>query len=360
MKGTVRDSSGAPLPGATVSASTTPVTTAKTDSEGVFSFQITHAGSLKFDLTVEKACYETAPAKSVTLTNNTPHDAGVTTLTLKPEPTRESDSYTLTEKPDGSYKLTVKECVTAIPHDEFSASTVNTSPIIQRLATSSGNSISSVLTEIELPSTLKTIGNFAFISNQGVTGTLTIPRNVETIGRQAFQEVGLGNVPSSSAIASSRAPAIAFESGSKLRTIGRSAFEYSGSKVPLLTLPDGLATIGVDAFRYFVVPPSPLVIPGSVRKIGNEAFRSVAGITGVTIRSTHLTKDATDPRLGTNLFGESSPASGTSTRLSTITTIKLPVAVYTSYTRADLDAIFGSEITTTPNGYQDLDGNPHP
>ena len=367
MKGTVRDSSGAPLPGATVSASTTPVTTAKTDSKGVFSFQITHAGSFKFDLTVEKACYETAPAKSVTLTDNTPHDAGVTTLPLKPEPTRESDRYTLTEKADGSYKLTVKECVTAIPANEFSASTVSTSPIIQRLATSSGETIGAVLTEIELPSTLKTIGNFAFISNQAVTGTLTIPRNVETIGRQAFQEVGLGNVPSSSTIASSQAPAIVFESGSKLRTIGQSAFEYSGSKVPLLTLPDGLETIEVDAFRYFVVPPSPLVIPGSVRKIGSEAFRSASGINDVTIRSTNLTKDATDPRLGTNLFGESTPASGgAGTRLSSITTIKLPLAVYNSYLntsstpRSDLDAIFGSEITTTPNGYQNLEGNPHP
>ena len=115
------------------------------------------------------------------------------------------------------------------------------------------------------------------------------------------------------------------------------------------------------------MPPSPLVIPGSVRKIDNEAFRSASGITGVTIRSTNLTKDATDPRLGTNLFGESSPGGGgAGTRLSTITTIKLPLAVYNSYLntsstpRSDLDAIFGSEITTTPNGYQDLEGNPHP
>ena len=138
VRGTVQDSSGAPLPGATVSASTTPVTTAKTDSKGVFSFQITHAGSLKFDFTVEKACYETAPAKSVTLTNNTPHDAGVTTLTLKPEPTRESDRYTLTQKLDGSYKLTVN-CVTAIPQSTFSTRNlvsvgITQSPILQRLA----------------------------------------------------------------------------------------------------------------------------------------------------------------------------------------------------------------------------------
>ena len=309
---------------------------------------------------MKKGCY--AAVKSITLTSNSPYDTGVTTLTLTPLPTAaaDDDRYTFTQKPDGTYKLTVN-CVTAIPANEFSASTVSTSPILQRLAASSGKAVSEVLTEIELPPTLKTIGNRAFINNKDVTGTLTIPRNVETIGRRAFQTVGFNDVPSSSAIASSRAPAIAFESGSKLRTIGQSAFEYSGSKVPLLTLPDGLETIGVEAFRYFVVPPSPLVIPGSVRKIGSEAFRSASGINRVTIRSTNLTKDAADPRLGTNLFGESPPASGgAGTRLSTITTIKLPLAVYTTYTRAELTAIFGSEITTTPNGYQGLDGNPHP
>ena len=275
------------------------------------------------------------------------------------EPTEEGDRYTYTRKDDGSYKLTVKECVTDIPQSEFSASTISTSLILQRLARASDKSITSVLTEIELPSTLKIIGNFAFIGNREVTGDLTIPRNVDTIGRQAFQNVGLGHT--------SRAPAITFESGSRLRTIGQSAFERSSSKVPLLTLPDGLETIGIDAFRYLIMPPSPLVIPASVRKIGNKAFRSASGINGVTIRSTNLTKDAADPRLGTNLFGESTPASGASTtRESTITTIKLPLEVYRSYLntsatpRSELDAIFGSEITKEPNGYQDLEGNAHP
>ena len=363
VTGTVQDNVGAKLPGATVSASTTPPVTTTTGLDGAFSLRVTGSA---FTLTVAKTCYGAPSTKRITLSGNGPYDAGATTLTLNPLPTTagDDDRYTFTQKPDGTYKLTVN-CVTEIPANTFSAG-APVSSIIQRLATSSGKAATAVLTEIELPATLQTIGNFAFISNQGVTGTLTIPRNVETIGRQAFQNVGLNNVPSSSAIASSRAPAIAFESGSKLRTIGRSAFEYSGSKVPLLTLPDGLATIGVDAFRYFVVPPSPLVIPASVRKIGNEAFRSVSGINGVTIRSTNLTKDTTDPRLGTNLFGESSPASGASTRRSTITTIKLPAAVYRSYLntsstpRSDLDAIFGSEITTTPNGYQTLAGNPHP
>ena len=369
MKGTVRDSSGAPLPGATVSAFTTPPVTTKTGPDGAFSFQVTHSGSLKFDLTVEKACYETAPAKSVTLTNNTPYDAGVTTLPLKPEPTRESDRYTLTEKADGSYKLTVKECVTAIPQSTFSTRSaaslgLTESPILQRLAAESGKAITAVLTEIELPPTLETIGKGAFYSNAAVTGNLTIPRNVTTIGDLAFSLLGSGNFTGRSAgtIASSRAPAITFETGSKLTNIGADAFLHSGSKRALF-LPEGLASIGARAFSFFVMPAADLVIPGNVSSIGEKAFSAFDGINdGVTIRSAKLAKVGTNSPLGNNLFG----GVGTTPRLSTITTIKLPLAVYNSYLntsstpRSDLDAIFGSEITTTPNGYQDLEGNPHP
>ena len=371
MNGTVRDGSGAPLPGATVSASTTPPVTTKTRPDGTFSFQVTHSGSLKFDLTVEKACYETAPAKSVTLTNDTPHDAGVTTLTLKPEPTQESDRCTLTEKADGSCKLTVKECVTAIPANEFSTFNapsigLTPSPILQRLATESGKRITAVLTEIELPPTLKTIGKGAFYRNMSVTGNLTIPRNVETIGDLAFTRLGSGNFTErgSSTIASSRAPAITFETGSKLTSIGADAFLNSGSKRALV-LPEGLATIGSRAFSFFVMPSADLVIPPNVSSIGEKAFSAFDGINdGVTIRSAKLAKVGTNSPLGNNLFGV--PGSGSEPRSSTITTIKLPLEVYNSYLntsinpRSDLDAIFGSEITTTPNGYQNLEGNPHP
>ena len=348
------------MPGAAVSASTTPPVTTKTGPGGTFSLQITHSGSLKFDLTVEKACWETAPARSVTLTNNTPYDTGATTLTLKPEPTRESDRCTLTEKADGSYKLTVKECVTAIPANEFSTSNapsigLTRSPIIQRLAASSGKAITAVLTEIELPPTLKTIGKGAFYRNLAVTGNLTIPRNVETIGDLAFTRLGRGNFigRGSSTIASSRAPLITFETGSKLTSIGQRAFATSGSKAALV-LPEGVTTIGAQAFKQFITPAADLVIPRNVSSIGERAFSAFQGINdGVTIRSANLAKVGATSPLGDNLF--SLPGSDTDPRKSTITTIKLPAAVYTSYTTAERTAIFGSEVTA----YQDLAGNAH-
>ena len=108
------------------------------------------------------------------------------------------------------------------------------------------------------------------------------------------------------------------------------------------------------------MPAADLVIPGNVSSISEKAFVSFAGINdGVTIRSAKLAKVGANSPLGNDLFG-SSASSAVEQRASTITTIKLQAAVYTTYTRAELTAIFGSEITTTPNGYQDLEGNPHP
>ena len=275
------------------------------------------------------------------------------------EPTRESDRYTFTQKPDGSYKLTVKQCVTAIPAGEFStfglsAAGFTKSPILQRLAASSGKTIATVLTEIELPSTLKTIGKGAFYRNTAVTGNLTIPRNVTTIGDFAFALLGSGTFigRNSSTIASSQAPAITFETGSRLTSIGANAFHESGSKRALV-LPEDLETIGIRAFSFFVMPAAALVIPGNVLSIGERAFVSFDGINnGVAIRSAKLAKVGTNSPLGSNLFG----GSGSEPRANTITTIKLPLAVYNSYSSAERTAIFGSEITA----YQDLEGNPHP
>ena len=79
------------------------------------------------------------------------------------------------------------------------------------------------------------------------------------------------------------------------------------------------------------------------------AFLSTGGvppITGtLTISSLHLTK----PNLGDNLF---TPDWLTANNF---TTIKLHQAVYDSYEKAELQAIFGPGTIT----YQKLDGTPH-
>ena len=115
-------------------------------------------------------------------------------------------------------------------------------------------------------------------------------------------------------------------------------------------LPENLETIGSRAFRnaqfFFSAGFSPagtLIIPAKVAKIGDLAFSRTSsggsGITAVDIRSKQLAKPdgavAADFPLQPNLFQN----------VTGITSITLPAEVYDSYTKAQLQDIFGSTFT---------------
>ena len=337
------ESSRINLPGAMVSALTTlpqpgqnKPTTAGPD--GRFTLQVKHPGTFK--LKVENACYEPLTTKAFTASADGSHNAGVLKLTLKPEPTGTA-RYSITPRTAGGFKLTVMNCVRMIETSEFGA----TGTIITTAATAEGvGEKTRMITEIALPSTLTSIGENGLMGHALISKTLTIPRNVETLAKDAFQ-----NIRFSTAVA---VPTVIFEARSKLTTIGDNAFAQSRLKD--FTLPENLETIELSAFAFaqfsFSADFSPssgtLIIPAKVSKIGMQAFMRVSGITAVDIRSDKLAKPATSTMttaanfpLGDNLFqGVSSGSSG-------ITEIKLPQAVYDSYTKAELQAIFGNTFT---------------
>ena len=145
------------------------------------------------------------------------------------------------------------------------------------------------ITGITLPASLKEIGAEAF-SDCKLTGTITIPANVETIGNRAFSGKSNGTTNTISSIN--------FESGSKLKTIGSSAFTYNALSGQL-NLPASIESIGDYAFNgstttnritsisfgnnsnlktignyafYNNALTSSLSIPASVERIGNYAF----------------------------------------------------------------------------------------
>ena len=229
----------------------------------------------------------------------------------------------------------MNNCVREIRNNEFDAN--------GRIITAKAGEISAILnpltiiTEIDLPPTLTKIGEEAFNLHLSVTGTLVIPRNVETIGNQAFN----GNAGSSPY-------AVAFETGSKLKSIGDGGFRLN--KLKDFRLPENLETIALSAFYDAIFsfsagfsPAGTLIIPAKVSKIGDRAFAQGSsggsGITIVDIRSDRLAKPdgAVDNfPLGNNLFEN----------VTGITEIKLPAEVYDSYTAAERSAIFGS-ITLT-------------
>ena len=144
-----------------------------------------------------------------------------------------------------------------------------------------------MITEIALPSTLRSIGKKGLESHFHMSGTLTIPRNVETLGEEAFRNFGYSN--------GAAPPVVVFEPGSKLTTVGNSGF--MDSRLKNFTLPENLETIEAFAFfnsRFFFntdfSPSDTLIIPAKVSKIGNQAFLRVTGITAVDIRSDRLRK----------------------------------------------------------------------
>ena len=356
ITGTVQDASrtGLGLPDAAVSASTKPEpTTTTTGPDGTFSFQVTHSGSLSLTLKTEKACYETAPLKSVTLTKNTPYDAGVIALTPVPEPTG-NDRFTLKQNPgtaaNPTYTLTLN-CVRTVTPGEFASSPSSVSApssIISntRLAGQLGTNPTGRVTAIELPDTLRTIGRNAFHQHLKVTGEFTIPAAVESIGVGAFRFIG-----------QSGQIRLRFARDSRLKTIENAAF--TAARISAMTpLPQSLETVGLrafeDAFTSAAGPSlSNFVIPENVKSVGNNAFGSTAFSGTLTIRSTHLTRTPADRtrtrtgRLGSSIFTEGGAAAVTQE----FTKIVIPRAVFTSYTQADLNAIFGPSSGVT---YADL------
>ena len=227
-----------------------------------------------------------------------------------------------------------------------------------KLAGKLGANPKQAVTKIVLPSTLSSIGDYAFLNHQKVKGKFMIPKRVRTIGKDSFQN--LGNAPF--VPAASSLIVITFEEPSQLVTIGEGAFRFARTSV--LKLPESLETIGKAAFMDLKdFTTNSFTIPGNVKHIGNIAFTDLiisrtAGATfagTLTIASPHLTRtpaDTTQPmdgNLGNSLF---IIASGGGT--SSFTTIKLHKTVYDSYTKADLNQIFGTGST-----YQDLGGANH-
>ena len=340
-----------------VSALTTPPNPANKPTtagpDGRFTLEVKHPGA--FRLKVENTCSEPFTGAAVTASTDGSHNAGAISLTLKPEPTgtaRYSITQTALGTPGtpgtpgiiaptpgtpGSYKLTVVNCVRTIENNEFASNgTIITNAAAEKGVASVDRN--KMITEIALPSTLRSIGENGFAAHFGISGTLTIPRNVETIATNAFRNTGF----------STAVPKVVFETGSRLTTIGNSGFQQSFLKD--FTLPENLEKIedlafftSQFSFSTDFSPSGTLIIPAKVSKIGNQAFSLVSGdITAVDIRSDRLRKPtgatANFP-LGDDLFQN----------VTGITEIKLPAGVYDSYTSAERTAIFGTiPLTRVP------------
>ena len=250
--------------------------------------------------------------------------------------------FTLTKNADNiTYTLAVAEGVTTAAKGEFaSTETVRGSTPITLNTRLKGALLGAepqeAITTITLPSTLVTIEDYAFWNHQKVQGTLTIPSRVQSIGKYAFQYIGLKYLLDSSLV-------IAFAPDSQLTTIKADAFSFHS--ITSLTLPEQLETI--EAFAFSNPNPtskkmSSFTIPTKVTEIGSAAFINMIFSDNAT-----LTIQSPSVTLEDQLFVNSPTKT-------VFTTVKLPQVVYDGYTRAELASRFGQV-----NAYQDLDGNAH-
>ena len=315
---------------------------------------MTHSGSLSLTLTAEKACYETASPKTITIANNTPYNAKAIQLTSVPEP-QGSERFSLTPPGGPPYTLTIQDCVRTIAAGEFtptparvtdpsdSTRTITAATRLDGLLGSSGQN--EKVTAIILPESLISIGENGFFSHRKVNGELIIPASVERIGKKSFAFIG--NFYTAEPL---RKGSVKFASNSKLREIGDYAFQDSIIDT-VSELPATLETIGGGAFlsNNLGIQSTNFIIPENVESIGDAAFAATGPpprVSGkLTIASPKLTRtpgNKNQPRtgkLGSLLFRVT--ASST-TVLNVFTTIALHEAVFLSCSQTDLEAIFGT------------------
>ena len=121
------------------------------------------------------------------------------------------------------------------------------------------------LTSLTIGNSVTSIGGFAFIGCSSVT-SLTIPNSVKSIGDHAFY--GCAGLTS-------------LTIGNSVTSIGECAF-YQCTGLTSVEIPNSVTSIGDNAFSGCTGLKS-VEIPNSVKSIGNSAFSGCTGLTSLTI-----------------------------------------------------------------------------
>lgn len=154
---------------------------------------------------------------------------------------------------------------------------------------------------LTIPDSVVEIGERAFCDCGNLNGTLTLGKNLRMIGKEAFSGcafTGSLTIPEGiTEIADGTFSFLYQSSGmftgkltlpSTLKTIGASAFSYTDFSGELL-IPDGVTSIGANAFKECDGFGGLLSLPDSVKTVGEWAFYLCEGFTGLKL-SASLTK----------------------------------------------------------------------
>lgn len=196
--------------------------------------------------------------------------------------------------------------------------------------------------DLTLPDSVQIVGDSAFAGCTGLTGTLTLGSSLQTIGAGAFYDCSFsGNLVIPDSVTSigryafySR-PYLRPETqgtltlGRNLRTIGEFAFlesRYTGS----LTIPDSVVEIGERAFYQCENLNGTLTLGRSLRTIGKEAFYWCAFTGSLTIPE-GVAEIADGAFSSLHQFNRDGMFNGTLTLPSTLKTIGAEAFAYTDF-----------------------------
>ena len=121
------------------------------------------------------------------------------------------------------------------------------------------------ITGLTLNEGLESIGGYAFNNTTNLTGILTIPSTVNTIGHYAFRNTGITG--------------LTLNEG--LESIGEYAFAYATNLTGSITIPSTVKTIGGNAFRETGI--TTINYPGSEAEWNQISKGSNPFPSGVTI-----------------------------------------------------------------------------
>lgn len=156
---------------------------------------------------------------------------------------------------------------------------------------------------LTIPDSVVEIGERAFYQCENLNGTLTLGRSLRTIGKEAFYWcafTGSLTIPEGVAEIADGAFSSLYQFNrdgmfngtltlpSTLKTIGAEAFAYTDFSGELL-IPDGVTSIGANAFDECDGFGGTLSLPDSVKTVGESAFYLCEGFTGLKL-SAGLTK----------------------------------------------------------------------
>lgn len=150
---------------------------------------------------------------------------------------------------------------------------------------------------LTIPDSVVEIGERAFYQCENLNGTLTLGRSLRTIGKEAFYWcafTGSLTIPEGVAEIADGAFSSLHQFNrdgmfngtltlpSTLKTIGAEAFAYTDFSGELL-IPDGVTSIGANAFAKCDGFGGTLSLPDSVKTVGESAFYQCEGFTGLKL-----------------------------------------------------------------------------